>query len=358
MISARGSMRFVSLGVPLLFLQLFPLSRQVHPQTPFYQGKKITIVHGSEPGGTGDLRIKALVPFLQRYIPGNPTIVNEYMPGGGGRKAANYLFSVARPDGSTLGSPGSGFVPLAILGATGVKYDIDRFVYLGSPVSRTNFVLFTRKEAGLDTVEKLFSAPRVRFGAHSVGHSVYVRQRVFAWLLGLKNAVWVTGYSGPDLLVAIRRGEFDAQVYNTFTVAERLREWIEKRLMDFHVIDEIPKGFRLSHPAFDRLPRLEAFVKDERQRKIHQMHSAFVQLGTPFVLPPGTPKEPVEILSDAMRKAFRDPKFAAEFERMVGEGPSPVLPEELTSVIREIPREPEVVALFKKIAEEVVLPPR
>jgi tripartite-type tricarboxylate transporter receptor subunit TctC len=54
-------------------------------QTPYYQGKTITIVHGRDPGGTGDLRVRAMLPSLQKHIPGSPTIVNEFMPGGGGR---------------------------------------------------------------------------------------------------------------------------------------------------------------------------------------------------------------------------------------------------------------------------------
>ena len=61
-------------------------------QAPFYQGKTITIVQIAGAGGTGDMRRKALFPFLQKYIPGNPTILSEYMPGGGGRKAANYIY--------------------------------------------------------------------------------------------------------------------------------------------------------------------------------------------------------------------------------------------------------------------------
>jgi tripartite-type tricarboxylate transporter receptor subunit TctC len=66
-------------------------------QAPFYQGKTITVVQIVGAGGTGDLRRKALFPYLQKYIPGNPTIVSDYMPGGGGRKAANYINKVARP---------------------------------------------------------------------------------------------------------------------------------------------------------------------------------------------------------------------------------------------------------------------
>ena len=74
-----------------------------HSQAPFYQGKTVTVIVSTSPAGTGDLRIKALIPFVRKHIPGNPTLVLEYMDGGGGRKAANYLFRNARPDGLTIG---------------------------------------------------------------------------------------------------------------------------------------------------------------------------------------------------------------------------------------------------------------
>src|SRR6187200_1250963 len=83
-------------------INLFPSLN--YGQAPFFQGKTITIVQGRDPGGTGDLRVRALVPFLQKYIPGSPTIVMEFMPGGGSRKAANHLFRTSRPDGLTIGN--------------------------------------------------------------------------------------------------------------------------------------------------------------------------------------------------------------------------------------------------------------
>ncbi|MET0500840.1 MAG: hypothetical protein ABW172_04890, partial [Candidatus Binatia bacterium] len=89
-------------------LILLALPAAVFAQADFYQGKTLTIIQGRDPGGTGDLRVKALVSFLQKYIRGNPTIVMEYMAGGGGRKAANYLYRTARPDGLTIGNPSVG----------------------------------------------------------------------------------------------------------------------------------------------------------------------------------------------------------------------------------------------------------
>jgi tripartite-type tricarboxylate transporter receptor subunit TctC len=112
-------------------------------QTPFYQGKTITIVQMVAAGGTGDMRRRALFPFLQKYIPGNPTIVSDYMPGGGGRKAANHVYRVAKPDGLTIGGLSASLVTNAILDTGGVQYDLDKFIYLGSPVSIFHYVFLT-----------------------------------------------------------------------------------------------------------------------------------------------------------------------------------------------------------------------
>jgi len=134
-------------------------------QAPFYQGKTITVIQIVGAGGTGDMRRKALFPFLQKYIPGNPTILSEYMPGGGGRKAANYIYRVARPDGLTVGGMSASLVTNAILDTAGVQYDIDKLIYLGSPVSVFHYIFLTRKEAGLNSLENCAQHKECGLGA-------------------------------------------------------------------------------------------------------------------------------------------------------------------------------------------------
>ena len=107
-------------------------------QAPFYQGKTITVIATTAPGGTGDLRVRAVVPFLRKHIPGNPTIIIEYMDGGGGRKGANHLFRNAKPDGLTIGAMSGAVVGLQVMRESGVMYDIDKFIQLGSPESTTH----------------------------------------------------------------------------------------------------------------------------------------------------------------------------------------------------------------------------
>jgi tripartite-type tricarboxylate transporter receptor subunit TctC len=340
----------------LAWLLLIP--SHLFSQAPFYQGKTITIIQGRDPGGLGDLRVRAVMPFLHKHIPGNPNIVTEFMPGGGGRKLANHIYRSVRPDGLTVANVGAGFVSNAILGEPGVQYDVDKIIYLGSGNSKTSYVFATRREVGLDSMEKLLGATGVRIGAQSVGHDIYINGRLFAWLLGLKDAKFVTGYSGPEVDIAMMRGEVDARANVSDTVVKRNPDWIEKALVHFHAIIEIPKGFRNPHPVFARLPELEAFTKSDAERKVLAMFRIFRLVGSPYILPPNTPKELAEILKEAFRKVFKDPDSPKTFRGFTGEDPNPLTPEEQEKAVKDIPRDREIIQLFNRVAGGDPLPPR
>jgi tripartite-type tricarboxylate transporter receptor subunit TctC len=327
-------------------------------QASFFQGKTVVVVQGRDPGGTGDLRVKALFPFLHKYIPGNPNIVSEYMPGGGSRKAANHIYRTARPDGLTIGNFSSAMVSLAILGESGILYDIDKFHYLGSPYSTYHAVFVTRKEAGLNTIEKLRAAPGIKIGAQSLGFSTYNEGRLFAYILGLKDPLFIAAFGGAELDPALMRGEIDGRATGPDTILQRNREWIEKGLADIHAIMETPKGEKHPHPFFGKLPEIETFAKSDRERKVIALQRAFRVSGTPFVLPPGTPKDRVAVLQDAFRKTYQDPDFHREYRKLTSDDPTPLLPENHEKAIREIPREPEVIELFKILVGPKKLPPR
>ena len=167
----RSTLHALALAGFIFASMLSPL--KAFSQAPFYQGKTITIIHGRAAGGSGDLRVRAVIPFLQKYIPGNPTFVHEYMDGGGGRKAANHIFAISRTDGLVIGNVGGGVVANAILGEQGVQYDLDKLPFIGSPYSATHYLFVTRREAGLRNLEKLRSTAGLRIGAQSVGHTNY-----------------------------------------------------------------------------------------------------------------------------------------------------------------------------------------
>src|SRR5262245_4863176 len=84
-------------------------------QTHFYQGKTITLLQSTQAGDTSDTMTRAIVPFLKKHIPGEPTIKLEFMPGSGGTKAANHIFSNVRPDARTIGRAVGGLIGNGVL---------------------------------------------------------------------------------------------------------------------------------------------------------------------------------------------------------------------------------------------------
>jgi tripartite-type tricarboxylate transporter receptor subunit TctC len=349
--------RAASAGLMISFV-IAVLAGIADAQAPSFQGKTVTIIQGRGPGGTGDLRVRALVPFLRKYIPGSPTIVMEYMPGGGSRKAANHIFNSARADGLTLGNFSAGMISLAVLGEKGIQYNIDKFHYLGSAYSTYHSVFISWGKAGLDSLDKLRAASGLRVGGQSVGFSTYNEARLYCYILGCREPSFVTGFSGPELDPALERGEIDARSTGPDSLLQRNQEWLNKKLINIHAIMETPKGEKHPHPLFNKLPTLEGLAKTNRDRQVIALQRAFRVAGSPFVLPPATPKDRVKVLQEAFRKTFRDPEFFKEYKKLTGDEPTPLLPENHEKAIAEIPRDREVIEIFKKLVGAGPLPPR
>lgn len=351
----RGSSLLASMCGLAIALLLCPPSSAVFSQD-FYKGKTIKIIRGGGPGGSGEFQTRALMKALEKHIPGRPSLIMEFVPGAAGRKAANMIFSSTKPDGMTIGSIGAGLVVGPILGLPGTQYDLDKFIYLGSTDTGDPYVFYTKGDAGLDTMAKLQAKSGIRFGAHAVGHPVYVTARMVAYLLGLKDPKFVTGFTGPEIYIGLEQGELDAHATGAARFVVEKPEWIEKKLIHLHATLTVPKG--RSHPAFKNLPQLESFAKIDKERKLLAMFRAFQYPRWPYLFPPGTPKEPVQIIRAAMRKAFADPEFPAEYKKLMGDPPNPLGGEELEQAIKELPRDKEVIQLYKQMAGANPLPAR
>ena len=209
---------------------------------------------------------------------------------------------------------------------------------------------------GLDTLQKLRQASGLRFGAQSVGHPVYITARLFAYFLDLKDPKFVTGFTNPEIDIALKTGELDAHSRTAARMASGSRESIEKTLVHLHAAIAVPKDAH--HPAFANLPELTSFAKSDKERKLLDIFRNFQYPRWPYIFPPGTPKERVGIIREAMRKSFADPEFSAEFKKLMGDDASPVSGEDLERAIRELPRDPDVIQLYNKIAGPDRLPSR
>ena len=352
MIGMLARAKITVLTASSIFLAVAP----AFSQTPFYRGKTITMIRGGAPGGVGDMRTRAVAKYLTKHVPGNPTIIVEFMPGGGGQKAANHLYRGAHANGLVIGSAPGGMAFSAVLGEVGVRYDLDKFIYLGSPNSASHYLFFTDRKLGLGSIDKLRAHSGLRIGAQTVGHPIYYTGRLFAFMLGLKEPKFVVGYSSPELDVALLNGELDAVSGVASSLLKQNPEFLEKGLTDFHVVMEIPQGNQ--HPQFAHVPKIDSFAKTDKDRKLLTLHRAFRLAGSPFVLPPETPKEQADILRNAMRRVYLDPEFLAEYEKLTGEEASPLLPDAHQTAMRELPRDADVIEFYKSLGGTKPLPTR
>jgi tripartite-type tricarboxylate transporter receptor subunit TctC len=330
----------------------------VGSQTPLYEGKNILLVSGTDAGGAGDLRTRAVIPVLKKHIPGHPNIVVQYMPGAGGRKAANHMYKSVRPDGLTIGAMITGMVQGTIFGETDVVYELDKFIYLGSHARYAPYVFLTRKAAGYDTKEKLTAAQGVRIGAPAVGHSLYTMARLFTYMLDMKEPRYVTGYTPREVDFALERNEIDARVSILDSLLTRNAAWLDKDMVNLHATIDIPKGINPADARLAKIPEIESFARSNQDRRLIQLFRGARDTGQPFVLPPGTPAEPVKILRDAMRKALADPEYVKAYVKLTAEPAMPMTAEEFEKQLRELPREAELIDLFKRFAGPGPLPAR
>ena len=65
-------------------------------------GKTVTWVVPFKEGGGTSRFARFLQPYLTKYLPGNPTIQIQHIPGGGAIKGSNYFQKNAKPDGTYL----------------------------------------------------------------------------------------------------------------------------------------------------------------------------------------------------------------------------------------------------------------
>ncbi len=177
------------------------------PAKDYFEGKTITLVVGSQPGGRRDRVTRTTARFLSKHIPGNPTIMVQNIPGGKEIPSQLKIFK-GRPDGSILGVVNSNATEVPYFGTPGANFDPNKYMYIGS-AGTGNFrqTLFTHIQAGFKSLEDLKSR-EVALGAHRVGHRVYMTCRLIGEVLGLKIR-WVLGYSSPSRYIAVDRGEID-----------------------------------------------------------------------------------------------------------------------------------------------------
>ena len=200
-------MRKLTLVVFLLLTSIPPLQAQ----TPYYQGKTITILVGTVSGDLYDLYARAIALYMGKYIPGNPNIIVQNMPGAGQMIAANYVYNVAKPDGLTIAAINAGLYFEQLIGRAEVKFDWTKYTWIGN-ATKSPQVLYMRVDSPFKTIEDVRSAKEPpKCGTTGMSNMGYFVPKLLEETVGAKFNV-VAGYQGGNEIdLAVERGEIQCR---------------------------------------------------------------------------------------------------------------------------------------------------
>jgi tripartite-type tricarboxylate transporter receptor subunit TctC len=289
----------------MLFAVLAALPLIALAQPSPYAGKTVTIIVGYKSGGGYDATARLLARHLPKHIPGKPTIIVQNMPGANSLIAANHVFSVAKPDGLTIGTFNRNLPIAQLTKVDGAKFDMRKFVWIGSAASEAT-ILAIRSDLPYKTVEDLKKAPKpIVIGATGPGANTYDFPLMLKEFLGL-NLKIVTGYSSSaDIMLAIERKEVDGRAGSLTSITPFIERKLVRPVMRARAVE----------PGIEQLPMDEALAPNPRAKAIMALRSAPEIIGRPYVMPPGTPEETAKIMREAFAKVIADQELVAEAKK-------------------------------------------
>jgi tripartite-type tricarboxylate transporter receptor subunit TctC len=316
------------------------------PITAAYQGKQLKIIISSSPGGGYDLYARTIARHLGEHLPGAPTIVPQNMPGAGGIKAANYIYTVAPKDGLNVAALQNTVPFEPMYGTKQAIFDPDKLNWLGSPTKEVAFLLVwhTVPVNSLDDAKNHELILGASGGASTPAFYARVLSSVFNFKVKLIN-----GYPGQtESFLAMERGENEGYSSTFWSSLKTTHpEWITEKKVKILVQYALEP-----HPELKDVPFALDIIKNPEDRQLMEVASAPLSLGRPMVAPPGVADDRVAALRTAMMATFTDPAFKADCETARLECDAPVSGDETQAIINRMYGSPApVLARLRQIYE-------
>ena len=334
-------------------LILAGIAAQARAQSaPFYKDKTIRIIVGFTSGGLYDQYARILARHMGKHIPGNPNIIVQNMPGAGSLSATNYVYGVAKPDGLTLGMPGSGIYLDQLLGRKEATFDVGKMVWLGS-VDQRDLLLYMRADAPWKSIEDVMNAKESpKCGSTGTSDLTTIVNNVLKETLGVKFQE-VRGYpGGVEIDLALEKGEIHCRGtgITTHFAREPYFTW-HKSGFDRHLIQTGNKKDARLPDAPTLAELMEKKKTPALSRNVAKVMLVSATLGRPMVATPGIPPDRIKILREAYLKAFKEPEVIEEARKTKLD--LATLPgEEVEAQIRDVMNQPkEVIDRVKKLSE-------
>jgi tripartite-type tricarboxylate transporter receptor subunit TctC len=313
----------------------------------FYKDQRVRMLVGYGVGTGNDLYLRLLARHIGKYIPGQPTMVPENMPGAGGIVMFNHLYNVAPRDGSVIAHPSRSLVTEPLYGNQQARYDALKFGWLGS-INRDVATCITWGKSGIASIE---DAKRREVAVGSTGASA--ESNTFPKLL---NAVLgtrfktVLGYPDSGAVgIAMERGELDGYCSFTWAAIKSARpSWLTNK--QINVILQLSMA---KHPELPDVPLVADLARDEASRQIFTLAFGAQKMGRPVATTPGVPPERLAALRQAFDAAMRDPSFQDDAKRNGLEAEGPITGAEVDEVLRDIYATPKtIVQRYETIRNE------
>jgi len=332
----------IALALTLVF-SLRPAGAQSGDSS--FKGQTITVIAGSSPGGGTDSLARLLARHFSKHIPGNPRIVVTNMAGAAGLIAANHLYNRSPKDGTALGTMATGLTFRTALRDPALKFQLEKFTYLGQIASEGNFV-YVRSETPYTSFEAIRKAnkegKKPKFGAQAKAHNSNVVPKAMEAILGIDIDV-VYGYPGTaEILLDIERGALDGRAHARGSLFATRSNWLEKNFIKVLVVTSPQRDSRLKD-----VPTLEELAPADRKPLLEAMYS--VQ-GRTFAMPPGVPPERTKILRDAFAAMFKDKDFQQDVDKL-GWNDELIRGEELNKKVDELVHNESAMGFFRKILQ-------
>jgi tripartite-type tricarboxylate transporter receptor subunit TctC len=273
----------------------------------FYRGKSITIIIGSGPAGSYDNFGRLAGRHLGRFIPGNPTIVVQNVPGAGSIQAANFIYNVGPKDGTALGLMSPSTTVMQTF--QGARYDATRFRWIGRINSNTN-VTFVRSDSGINDLEDA-RAREVSLGTTAPTSPLSFQTRVVNHIAGTKFHLIVGYVDAAASLLAVERGEVagGTTAWNTLKTAKP--EWLKSGF-----VKVILQYGLTRNPELPDVPLAGDVVKDVAGKRILDVFMNAGDVGYSLMAAPETPEDRVQILRSAFSAMTKDSEFQKDAERI------------------------------------------
>jgi tripartite-type tricarboxylate transporter receptor subunit TctC len=310
-------MRFVG-GLFLSFILLLAGSHPVlhAAEGPSYEGKTIKIIVGFTSGGFYDRWSRLLARYVPKYLPGNPEMIVQNMPGAGGMIAANHIYSVAKPDGLSVAMLSYGMYLDQLVGRKEVQYDVRKFNWIGSP-EKSEVLMYMRSDAPFKTIEDIRKASTPpKCGSTGTAGTDYILARLIEETLGAKIET-VLGYpGGSEIDLAVEKGEVQCRGLTAapYFGREPFISWRKR-----HFVNVLLYGGVKRDPRIPDTPTIyEIFDKEntpEETRRVADVILRGGDFGRPWVMPPETPAGIVKTMRAAYAKAMADPALVDEAKK-------------------------------------------